>query len=495
MNSGSAEHWESAARRVLSPPLREPRFWILQLVVVGLAMAHLILDIVSAVEPSTIPAGVPVALLLAPVSYAALRYGLSGSVATALWAILLWLPDLMLPRDRGHVGNDLIELALVLAVAVFVGYHIDAERAERAHAQVARTEQQVAQARYRQLFNTNAAPILVASEQGTIVDANPAARALVPGKVVGCRVGDILGLGAASGVAHGTVISLPEAPVGLRYYRVNAAEVPGLPGQEPVWQLVLQDITEDRAEGDRAHRFAELLLTVQEEERRRIAQDLHDEPLQLLVHLARTMERLEVTTGANPEADRAALTGGLVAAREQTLDIASRLRAVMAGLRPAALEQLGLIAALRGFLADLGETTMSLRADLRVRGEPARLRPDIELSAFRIVQEATNNVIKHSEARRLMVTIAFADSELKLQVNDDGRGFDPRLVDGQLAAGHLGLLGMRERAMLVGGELTVHSQPGHGALIEASIPIGATPQAAAGMPAVNGQLTAGPVAS
>ncbi len=494
MTGGPAERWESATRRVLSPPLREPRFWILQLVVVGLAMAHLTLDIVSAVEPSTIPAGVPVALLLAPVSYAALRYGLSGSVATALWATLLWLPDLMLPHDRGHVGNDLIELALVIAVAVFVGYHIDAERAERAHAQVARSEQQVAQARYRQLFNTNAAPILVASEQGTIVDANPAARALVPGKVVGCRVGDILGLGAASGVAHGTVISLPEAPVGPRYYRVNAAEVPGLPGQEPVWQLVLQDITEDRAEGDRAHRFAELLLTVQEEERRRIAQDLHDEPLQLLVHLARTMERLETTAGADPETDRAALTGGLVAAREQTLDIAGRLRAVMAGLRPAALEQLGLIAALRGFLADLGETT-SLRADLRVRGEPARLRPDIELSAFRIVQEATNNVIKHSEARRLMVTIAFADSELRLQVNDDGCGFDPRLVDGQLAAGHLGLLGMRERAMLVGGELTVHSQPGHGALIEASIPIAAVPQAVAGTPAVTGQLTAGPVAS
>lgn len=487
MSSVRVRNWQPGIHRVLHPPLRETRFWLLQLVVIGLAMAHLWLDIASSVEPNTIPAGVPVALLLAPVSYAALRYGLSGSVATALWAIVLWLPDLMLPHDRGHVGNDLIELALVMAVAIFVGYHIDIEHAERAQAQAARNEQQVAQARYRQLFNTNAAPILVASEAGLIVDANPAARALVAGKVVGCPVSDLLGSElAASSAAHGRVISFTSTQAGLRYYRVHAAEVPGLPQQEPVWQLVLQDITEDRAEGDRAHRFAELLLGVQEEERRRIAQDLHDEPLQLLVYLARTIERLEATA----RADQVGLADSLVSAREQALDIASRLRAVMSGLRPAALEQLGLVAALRGFLADLAETT-DLRTDLRVKGTPSRLRADIELSAFRIAQEATNNVVKHSDARRLMVTVAFSGSELTLQINDDGRGFDPHLVDGQLAAGHLGLLGMRERAMLVGGELAVRSEPGHGALIEACIPIGEPLPDPAEKEQVNGYLTAG----
>jgi signal transduction histidine kinase len=494
MSSVSGRRWASAIRQVLRPPLRDPRFWLVQVVVIGLATAHLIVDIVSSPESSAFPSGLPVGLLLVPVGYAALRYGLSGSVATAVWATLLWLPDLLLPHDRGHPYGDLIELALVIAVAVFVGYHIDVERAERVVAQRARTEQQVAEARYRQLFDTNVAPILVASEEGTVIDANPAARALVPGPVIGRAVVDVLSIDWARITGGpGQVITLSAADSNVRYYRLNVAEVPASAERETVRQLVLADITEDRAEGDRAHRFAELLLKVQEEERRRIAQELHDEPLQLLVHLARTMERLEAAGGADPAVSPVALTGGLVAAREQALDIAARLRAVMSGLRPAALEQLGLIAALRGFLADLGETT-SLRADLRVRGEPARLRPDIELSAFRIVQEATNNVIKHSAARRLMVTIAFADSELKLQVNDDGCGFDSRVVDGQLAAGHLGLLGMRERAMLVGGELTVHSQPGHGALVEATIPIGAPPRAA-GMPAVHGQPAVGPVAS
>ncbi len=348
MTSAPVSRWWPAVRRLLTPPLRDPRFWLVQAVVAGLAMTHLILDIALSAEPSSIPAGVPVALLLAPVSYAALRYGLSGSVATALWATLLWLPDVLLPNNRGHPGNDLIELILVIAVAVFVGYHIELERAEHA----------------------------------------------------------------------------------------------------------------------RAHRFAELLLKVQEEERRRIAQELHDEPLQLLVHLARTIERLE--------ADPVALPDGLAGARGQALDIAARLRAVMAGLRPAALEQLGLVAALRGFLADVAETT-DLHTDLHVRGEQVRLAPDIELGAYRVAQEAVNNVVRHADASKLAVTVTFTGRELRMRVTDNGRGFDSAAVDTQLAAGHLGMPGMRERVMLVGGQLTVSSQPGRGTDIEAIIPVTAHP--------------------
>lgn len=463
MTSAPVSRWSTAAHQALGPPLRESRFWLVQAVVAGLAMTHLALDIALAAEPSSIPAGVPVALLLAPVSYAALRYGLSGSVATALWATLLWLPDLLLPDNRGHPGNDLIELALVIAVAVFVGYHIDAERAEHAKAQRATTGQQVAEARYRQLFHTNAAPILVTSEQGTVLDANPAARALVRGAIVGRGSSDILASGPVmTAGGPGQVIAMPADGSGVHYYRVNVAEVPTSPEQKPIRQFVLQDVTEDRAEGDRAHRFAELLLKVQEEERRRIAQELHDEPLQLLVHLARTIERLK--------ADPVALPDGLAGARDQTLDIAARLRAVMAGLRPAALEQLGLVAALRGFLADVGEST-DLHTDLQVRGKQVRLAPDIELSAYRIAQEAVNNVVRHADAGKLAVTVTFTDRELRIRVTDNGRGFDSGAVDSQLAAGHLGMPGMCERAMLVGGQLTVSSQPDCGTVIEVIVPV------------------------
>ncbi len=469
MTSAPVKRGSPVTRMALSLALRDLRFWLVQAVVAGLAMTHLALDVALPAEPSSIPAGVPVALLLGPVSYAALRYGLSGSVATAVWATLLWLPDLLLPDNRGHPGNDLIELALVVAVAVFVGYHIDGERAEHARAGQAAAGQQVAEARYRQLFQSNAAPILVISGQGTVLDANPAARALVPRAIVGRGVSEIVvGDLALTADSPGRVIAMPGADSGVRYYRVTIAEVPTRPGEEPIRQLVLHDVTQDRAEGDRARRFAELLLMVQEEERRRLARELHDEPLQLLVHLARTIESLE--------ADPAALPNGLAGARAQTLDIAARLRAVVAGLRPAALEQLGLVAALRGFLADLAEAS-GLHTDLQVHGEAVRLAPDIELSAYRVTQEAANNVVRHADARNLAVTVVFTDRELRIRVADDGRGFESGAVDAQLAAGHLGMPGMRERAALVGGQLTVSSQPGCGTVIEATVPVVVHPAA------------------
>jgi signal transduction histidine kinase len=330
-------------RAVLRPPVREARFWIVQAAVVAIAALHLAIDLISA-EPSAIPAGIPVALLLVPISYAALRYGLSGSVATAVWATVLWLPDLVLPRDLGHAGNDVIELALVIAVAVFVGYHIDAERLARAQ----------------------------------------------------------------------------------------------------------------------VRRLTGLLLQVQEEERRRIAHELHDEPLQLLVHLARTLDRLGTAPPAPP-----VLAGGLDEARRQALDVAAQLRAVVSGLRPPALEQLGLTVALRGFLADT-EDVSALHSDLRVTGEEVRLPPDVELSAFRIAQEAVNNVIRHAGASQLMLTLAFDAGGLSLRVADDGRGFDPGTVDRQRPSRGLGLPGMRERAAIAGGRLTVRSAPGEGTSVEAT---------------------------
>jgi signal transduction histidine kinase len=461
VNSAQARWEASAWHRVLRPPVHEARFWIVQALVVGLAAAHFVIDIVAA--RGTIPAGIPVALLLAPVSYAALRYGLAGSVATAAGAFLLWLPDLLLPRDMGHAGNDLIELALVIAVAAFVGYHIDAERLARDHAQRARTEQQAAEARYRQLFDTNAAPILVIGQSGEILDANPAARALVPGHVLGRPVPEVLGFDGPARDSGGRIVTISTPQAGLRSYRVNIGQVPATPGEEPLSQLVLQDVTQELAEELRVHRFAGLLLQVQEEERRRIAQELHDEPLQLLIHLARALERLATTPEIN-----ATLTDGLQSARHQTVDIASRLRAVVAGLRPPALDQLGLVPALRGLLADIAETT-TVRADLQVTGTETRLPLQVELAAFRIAQEALNNAIRHANGTKLLLTLVFSAGELSLRVTDDGCGFDPEAADTQLPADHLGLHGMRERAVAAGGTLAVKSAPGQGTTVTATL--------------------------
>ncbi len=117
----------------------------------------------------------------------------------------------------------------------------------------------------------------------------------------------------------------------------------------------------------------------------------------------------------------------------------------------------------------MAEST-DLRTDLIVCGDQVRLAPDVELSAYRVTQEAANNVVRHAAARHLAVTVEFTDRELRIRVADDGRGFDSGAIDAQLGAGHLGMPGMRERAALTGGHLTVSSQPGRGTVIEVVIP-------------------------
>lgn len=118
------------------------------------------------------------------------------------------------------------------------------------------------------------------------------------------------------------------------------------------------------------------------------------------------------------------LAKDLTGARQHALEIASRLRTIAKGLRPPALEQLGLAAALRGLLAEAAEAA-TIPTSLQVTGTETRLPPKIELAAFRIAQEAVNNVIRHAGATQLVISLAFSQSGLRLRVADDGQGFEP----------------------------------------------------------------------
>ena len=138
------------------------------------------------------------------------------------------------------------------------------------------------------------------------------------------------------------------------------------------------------------------------------------------------------------------------------------------GLRPPGLDQLGLVAAVRGLLADV-EDSNTIRVDFEVTGTPARLAADAELGAFRIIQEAVSNVIRHASAHAARVDLQYDDVSLRIRVVDDGIGFEtrPGAAPGVV---QLGLEGMRERANLLGGELVVSSSLGKGTSIDARLP-------------------------
>lgn len=452
-------------RRATHPPLSEGRFWVIQGVVVLIAAIHLFVDLHSPLESGAFPSGIPVALLIIPVGYAALRYGLSGSAATGLWATLLWLPDLLLSHDQGHVGGDLINLAMVLVVAFVIGQRIESERLAHAQAEHATADRLAVEARYRLLFDANAAPILVLDARSVIRDANPAARSLLGHDIVGRSSEAMFGTDGALEEQAGRVLCLPDG----RDYRVELAVLPtdtDTDTDSASTQVILEDVTEERAEGRRATRYAALVVQAEEDQRRRLARELHDEPLQLFLHLARRLESLAGTSGVPP-----GVAGALAEARGQALDAARRLRNLSRDLRPPALDQLGMVAALESLLADV-EDGSGLVSTLEVTGHKARLSPEVELGAFRITQEAVRNTLRHAEARELHVRLHFAPDEVGISVADDGRGFAPEGPD-ELAPTHLGLLGMRERAHLLRGRLEVRSAPGEGTVVEASIPLDA----------------------
>jgi signal transduction histidine kinase len=155
-------------------------------------------------------------------------------------------------------------------------------------------------------------------------------------------------------------------------------------------------------------------------------------------------------------------------------EVVQQVRRFSRNLRPIYLEDLGLIPALEMLTRDAasGSAAAGLATSFRVTGEPKRLSAEREMALYRIVQEALNNVASHAKASCADVNVTFTESEVSVTIADDGAGFAIPARPGELAeAGHYGLLGMRERAELAGGWLSIESEPGHGTRIEIHLPI------------------------
>jgi two-component system, NarL family, sensor kinase len=218
-------------------------------------------------------------------------------------------------------------------------------------------------------------------------------------------------------------------------------------------------------EGERRFRgLARAVWKVQEDERRRLARELHDGLGQTLTALTNQLERLQQKLdGGEP----ASLAGSVETARSALNEVRELSRL----LRPPVLDDLGLPAALSWLTRTLEQRT-GLRAVLILEGLHQRLDPDLETLIFRIVQESLTNVLRHAGVDRAEVGISRIGTLLELRISDAGKGFDPQavLARGEAADG-LGLRGMRDRLELFGGHLEILSSPGHGTLLTAEVPL------------------------
>ena len=209
--------------------------------------------------------------------------------------------------------------------------------------------------------------------------------------------------------------------------------------------------------------LSRLILQAQEAERLRLARELHDEAAQaltsLIVHL-RLLERAK-----NPQ-EAQQRVGEL---RQLTAQALEDVRRVSLDLRPTILDDLGLAPALEWRVDEFNRLD-DVSAELSIHGLGRRLPPDMELVLYRTGQEALSNIAKHAQATSVSVSLWTDDNHVHLEIRDNGCGFDPAAPVSDSGSG-LGLLGMRERLGMIGGELDIESSPGHGSAIYAKAPL------------------------
>jgi PAS domain S-box-containing protein len=234
-------------------------------------------------------------------------------------------------------------------------------------------------------------------------------------------------------------------------------------GQPFLLRCAASDITTHKNAELAVRDFSSRLLSAQEDERRRIARELHDNLSQQMAVLAMGIDRVALTPNEPP----AAIARSFDELRRLAAEISTQIHNLSHRLYSSKLEMLGLAAAVNGHCREISTPALAVR--FHQENVPGLLPRDVQLCLFRVVQEALNNVIRHSESREAHVTLSGTKDAVLLRVSDTGRGFDEREA---LQRG-VGLVSMRERLRMVEGDLTIQSRPGHGTTVIARVPIGA----------------------
>jgi PAS domain S-box-containing protein len=339
------------------------------------------------------------------------------------------------------------------------------------------------EARLRLLLDAAVDGAVELDASGTIVRVNGAFCSMVHlpmEEVLGRRWTDMV---RRSGHGGDSLAGLPETgeaviatDTGTSYLEARASMVPTTP---PGTLLMIRDVTASKTAEqtirtlfqflqDRDEDRTRLLLrtnTAIEAERNRIARDLHDGPIQGISATTLSLEAVKLMMESG-ETERALDTLRKIC--EELSEEAMNLRRVMSDLRPPVLEERGLIPAVRE-LCDRWQNEAGVTVEV-IADAHAHVANDVETLAYRVVQEALSNVKKHAAAHSVTVRVEAAAGTLRVEVKDDGTGFDPEEARAFLRSGRVGLASMRERAELAGGTLTVKSSPKDGTTIMATLP-------------------------
>jgi PAS domain S-box-containing protein len=381
-------------------------------------------------------------------------------------------------------ADSIVETASVFIVGNVISISFASLRREREYRkrlEVIQQDLKASEERYRGLFENAIDGIWIHDLEGNFTSFNRASE-----KIIGYSREDIFKMNAKDflsqeslDLAHKIRRKLlnnepVEQPYEQRVFRKDGSEIyiqlstsVVMDKGKPVgFQNIARDITEQKRMNDNLHFYLQQATRAQEEERKRISHELHDDTIQALVVLSRQLDALASGGQAlSPETRQK-----LEELWKQTDSILHGVRRLSQDLRPAAIDRLGLLPAIQ-WLADEASKYSGVETKVNVVGKEHRLPEEGAIALFRIIQEALNNVSRHSSATTAEITIEFNDKSTKITVSDNGKGFKLAGKVGDLAkTGKLGLAGMQERAQLIGGTMTVQSEPEKGTRIIVEAP-------------------------
>ncbi|MBI2872932.1 MAG: PAS domain-containing sensor histidine kinase [Chloroflexi bacterium] len=453
--------------------LKEADFWLIQAAIALVTIVHFGAEAVLVREPFMSLHHIPVILYILPIALASIRYGWEGGLLTSAWITLLVLPSMLLWHMQSYMWlGELARLAVVIAVGVTLASRVEIEARLRRRAEAS-------EARFRTIFEAAGDAILVCTGQGTVVAANAATGTLfgvpdsnllvgqhVSALVPSWKEAPLMRRDSSDGGVRGPArVSIRRGDGQELRAEVVVAVLPNGVGDE-AFQMVLRDATAQEMREMGLRSLVRQVTQAQEDERARIARELHDDTLQALILLSREMEGVADACDEGSEHLRVHLRKMAALAGSTAED----LRRFSRDLRPSILDDLGLIPAIEWLTTDLGRRT-GLDARFRAEGAARRLSSHVELALFRIAQEALRNVEKYASASTVEIVLTFESSGTTLKVTDNGAGFAvPATMDEFVHAGKLGLVGLKERASLVGGTLGVRSAPGQGTEVSVVVP-------------------------
>lgn len=229
----------------------------------------------------------------------------------------------------------------------------------------------------------------------------------------------------------------------------------------------LQDISSQLEDMQHRQMLGLKIIKAQEEERQRVARDIHDGPAQLMSNVVLKAEICERMIDVDLEKAKTELQNLKKIVRESLQDV----RKIIYNLRPMSLDDLGLVPTLQRYIMTLQEDT-GISVSFKTRGSFEDLKPLISLTVFRIVQESVNNIKKHANASSVSINLEFLDKDLRLNISDNGKGFNVEKLKEKHddISGGFGLYSMRERVDLLGGEMEISSESGKGTRLNIVIP-------------------------